>query len=191
VIRGIIFDVFGVLYHGSLGYLREIAPAEHLDELNDISHSYDYGYISQSDYFRQVGQLLGKSAGEIAAVCREQHVRNEALVTYVHTLRPAYKTAILSNIGRGFVDELFTKSEASSLFDAEILSSEVGLTKPSPEIYRLAASRLGLDPAECVMIDDIPDNVDGAMAVGMRGIVYQSLAQMDKELSALLRGVHA
>ncbi len=191
MIRGIIFDVFGVLYHGSLGRLRELVPGEHLGELNDISHGYDHGYSTQSEFFREVGRLLGKSPEDVAVICREQHVRNEALVAYVHRLRPAYKTALLSNIGRGLVDELFTRSEATALFDAEVLSSEVGLIKPDPEIYRLTAARLGLHPHECVMIDDIPDNVDGAIAVGMKGIVYQSVTQMDNDLATLLEGDHA
>lgn len=191
MIRGIIFDVFGVLYHGSRERLRELVPPEHRDELNDANHSYDYGFCTQSEYFDTVGRLLDKDATEVAAICREQHVRNEALVAYVHTLRPAYKIAILSNIGRGLVDDLFTKSEAATLFDTEVLSSEVGMVKPDLAIYRLTAQRLGLRASECVMIDDIADNVEGAIAVGMKGIVYQSVAQMDKELKALLKGTHA
>lgn len=191
MIRGIIFDVFGVLYHGSLGRLRELVPPNRLGELNDVCRSYDYGYYTQSEYFEKIGKLLAKSADEVAGICHDQHVRNEALVSYVHTLRPTYKTAILSNIGRGLIGELFSALEATTLFDTEILSSEVGLAKPSPEIYRLTAERLGLDPSECVMIDDIADNVDGAIAVGMKGIVYQSVAQMDRDLMTILKENHA
>jgi len=185
VIRGIIFDCFGVLYHGSLDYLRELAPPERVDEVTDLSHSYDYGYITQADYFSGVGQVIGKAADEVRQICREQHVRNEVLVEYVRTLRPAYKTALLSNVGRGFVESLFTAEELKALFDVEILSNEVGMVKPSAGIYQLTADRLGLSPEQCVMVDDIDRNVEGARAAGMQGILYQNMGQFRRELAAL------
>lgn len=185
MIRGIIFDCFGVLYHGSLDYLRELAPPERVDEVTDLSHSYDYGYITQADYFSGVGQVIGKAADEVRQICREQHVRNEVLVEYVRTLRPAYKTALLSNVGRGFVESLFTAEELKALFDVEILSNEVGMVKPSAGIYQLTADRLGLSPEQCVMVDDIDRNVEGARAAGMQGILYQNMGQFRRELAAL------
>ncbi|MDX2776335.1 HAD-IA family hydrolase [Streptomyces caniscabiei] len=188
MIRGIIFDCFGVLYHGSLDYLRELAPPDRVGEVTDLSHSYDYGYITQVDYFRGVGEVIGKTADEVRQICKEQHVRNEVLVGYVRTLRPAYKTALLSNVGRGFVESLFTAEELKELFDAEVLSNEVGMAKPNVGIYQLTADRLGLSPRQCVMIDDIDRNVQGARAAGMRGILYQNMKQFQRELAALTEG---
>lgn len=191
MIRGIIFDCFGVLYHGSLDYLRELAPPDRISEVTDLSHSYDYGYISQADYFAGVGLVIGKTADDVRQICREQHVRNEKLIAYVRTLRPTYKTALLSNVGRGFVESLFTAEELKELFDAEVLSNEVGMAKPSAGIYRLAAGRLGIAPEQCVMIDDSKRNVEGAQAVGMRGILYQNVDQLLVELTPLLEAKDA
>lgn len=191
MIRGIIFDCFGVLYHGSLDYLRELAPPNRVGEVTDLSHSYDYGYITQADYFSGVGQVIGKTSDEVRQICREQHVRNEALVEYARTLRPAYKTALLSNVGRGFVESLFTTEELKALFDVEILSNEVGMAKPSVGIYQLTADRLELLPEQCVMIDDIDRNVEGARAVGMYGILYRNMDQFRTELELLLEGDNA
>ena len=186
MIRGIIFDCFGVLYHGSLDHLRELAPSGRVGEVTDLSHSYDYGYITQADYFTGVGEVIGRTADEVRQICKEQHVRNEVLVEYVRTLRPAYKTALLSNVGRGFVESLFTMEELKELFDVEVLSNEVGMAKPSAGIYQLAASRLDLPPGQCVMIDDSSRNVEGARAVGMQGILYQNMDQLRSELQSLL-----
>lgn len=188
MIRGIIFDCFGVLYHGSLDYLRELAPPDRVDEVTDLSHSYDYGYISQTDYFTGVGVVIGKTPDEVRQICREQHVRNGALIDFVRTLRPTYKTALLSNVGRGFVESLFTQKELNELFDVEILSNEVGMAKPSVGIYHLTADRLGLSPSQCVMIDDIDRNVEGARAAGMQGILYQNMDQFRAELRSVLEG---
>lgn len=191
MIRGIIFDCFGVLYHGSLDYLRELAPPDRTDEVTNLSHSYDYGFITQADYFTGVGEIIGKDAREVERICEEQHVRNEALIDFVRTLRPTYKTALLSNVGRGFVESLFTPTELRELFDVEILSNEVGMAKPSTGIYQLTAERLGLRPEECVMVDDLARNVEGAQMVGMSGIVYQNFRLMTIELQLLTEGTNA
>lgn len=191
MIRGIIFDCFGVLYHGSLDYLRELAPPARVDEVTDLSHSYDYGYITQDDYFSGVGQAIGRTADEVAQICKEQHVRNEKLIAYVRTLRPTYKTALLSNVGRGFVESLFTPAELDDLFDAEILSNEAGMAKPSRGIFQLTADRLEVPVEECVMIDDSSRNVDGARATGMQAILFKNTEQFVGQLEGLLGAKNA
>lgn len=58
------------------------------------------------------------------------------------------------------------------LFDAMIFSGEVGMRKPEPPIYLMAAERLGRRPSDCVFVDDLKVNVKGAEAVGMKGILH-------------------
>ncbi len=71
------------------------------------------------------------------------------------------------------------------LFDAIVISGEVGLRKPEPAIYQLAAERLGLAPNECVFVDDLAVNVRGAAAVGMVGVHHTALEATVAELEAL------
>lgn len=189
MIRGIIFDCFGVLYRGSLEHLSELVPADRRQELMDLSHGSDYGYISREDYFQQVGALASLSAGEIEKLTAAQHIRNESLMTVVRSLRPQYKVALLSNVGRGVIERLFTTSELEDLFDVVVLSNEVGMVKPYAEIYELTAARLNLTPQECLMIDDLLVNIEGAQATGMRGIVYQSTEQVQEQLAILVGSV--
>ncbi len=61
---------------------------------------------------------------------------------------------------------------ASRYFDGTLVSADVGLVKPQPEIYRLLFDTFSLNPAECCFIDDLPMNVEGAHYVGMPGIVF-------------------
>lgn len=189
--EGIMFDCFGVLYHGSLGYLRSLADPKHLQELNDLSHRYDSGYINQDTYFEQVGVLLGRPASEIESICQKQHFRIEPMFDLIKRMKPHYKIGLLSNVGRGFIDELFTHEELKLLFDAEVLSNEVGMVKPDVEIFQLAAERLGVAPQKCIMIDDIPSNIAGAERAGMKGIVCKSADQVSQELTQLLESDHA
>lgn len=186
MIRGIIFDCFGVLYHGSLEHLRELTPPERQQELSDLSHSYDYGYITQSDYFEGVGLLIGRTSTEVGGICHAQHIRNEGMIELARELKSQYKIALLSNVGRGFIEGLFTPEELATLFDVDVLSNEVGMRKPNKEIYEYTAMKLDLSPSECVMIDDSPQNVSGAKDTGMEGIVCMSTRQTASELNALL-----
>jgi len=60
--------------------------------------------------------------------------------------------------------------ELDHCLDAMVMSCAVGMVKPEPGIYELAADQLGVAPAECVFVDDVPSYVAGAMAVGMTGV---------------------
>nr|WP_206037712.1 HAD-IA family hydrolase [Rhodococcus sp. HNM0569] len=71
------------------------------------------------------------------------------------------------------------------LFDHVVLSGDVGVAKPSPASYRLVAQRLGLAPSECVFVDDLASNVEGAVAVGMVGVHFHDSAAALFELSVL------
>jgi epoxide hydrolase-like predicted phosphatase len=97
---------------------------------------------------------------------------DERMVDVVRRARShGVRTALLSNSwgSTGYERERFP-----DLFDAVVISAEVGLRKPEPEIYLFAAERLGVQPPECVFVDDLPQNVDGARAVGMEGIVHRN-----------------
>lgn len=92
------------------------------------------------------------------------------------------RTALLSNSwGNDYPRELF-----AGLFDAVVISCEVGLRKPDEQIFRHALDLLGLAAAECVFIDDIEHNVRAAEALGLQGIHHTSTDATIAEL----RGLH-
>ena len=74
----------------------------------------------------------------------------------------------------------------AELFDVMVISGEVGLRKPDPEIYRLTVARLGVEPGECVFVDDLSPNVRGAAAVGMVGVLHTDPAATVTELELVL-----
>lgn len=190
MIRGIIFDCFGVLYHGSLGHLFQLTPPEYHQELKDMSKSSDYGHISHSDYVQRVSEMTGKTPHEIEAIMRTDHVRNESLVAYLRTLRAEYKVGLLSNVGRGVMNQLFSPEEQKELFDGVVLSSDVGMVKPQPEIYEHTAHVLGLSPEECLMIDDLEENIAGAVVVGMQGVVFTTTENTTPLIESMLPKMH-
>ncbi len=69
-----------------------------------------------------------------------------------------------------------------------MISSEVGLRKPDPAIYALAAARIGLEPRACVFVDDLPGNLKPARAIGMATVAHRGDAAATlAEVRALLR----
>ena len=71
------------------------------------------------------------------------------------------------------------------LFDETVISGDVGLHKPQPEIYRLACERLGVEPEDAVFVDDLRENVTGAEAVGITAILHRDAAATIAELEEL------
>lgn len=57
-------------------------------------------------------------------------------------------------------------------FDVLVWSYQLGIAKPDPEIYRHALERLGTAPGETLFIDDKRENIDAAVKLGMRGMVF-------------------
>jgi epoxide hydrolase-like predicted phosphatase len=91
-------------------------------------------------------------------------------------------TGLISNSwGLGIYDRAPT-----DLFDATVISGDVGLHKPQPEIYLLACERLAVKPAECVFVDDLRENIAGAEAVGMTGVLHRDPAETLPRLEELL-----
>jgi epoxide hydrolase-like predicted phosphatase len=79
----------------------------------------------------------------------------------------------------------YDRSLLAELFDAVVISAEVGLHKPQPEIYRLAAERLEVEPEGCLFVDDLRENCEGAEAVGMTAIRHRSAPETIAKLAEL------
>lgn len=96
--------------------------------------------------------------------------------------RAGVRTALLSNSwGDHYPERLW-----DGLFDEIVISGRVGMRKPEPRIYLHTASLLGLEPSECVMVDDLPANIRAARALGMHGVLFRSFAQTAEELERIL-----
>ena len=76
------------------------------------------------------------------------------------------KLGLLSNASSGWTERLRARGVAG-LFDDVVVSADVGLAKPDPEVFRLAARRLGVEPTACLMIDDQPQHLESARRVGL------------------------
>ncbi len=107
---------------------------------------------------------------------------NTEMTAYFQSLRPRYRTGILSNGAAGGRREEEARYGFSAIADVLVYSYEVGLQKPDPRIYLLTCERLGVRPEEGVFLDDHEENVVGAREMGMRAVLFQSTVQAIAEV---------
>ncbi len=191
MIRALIFDCFGVLYRDNLSMLYDAVPQQSHKDLQDIVRATDHGFLSREEYYENIAELAGKTIADIQAIEQRQHQRDESMIAFTQTFKPEYKIGLLSNIDVGTIDRLFPEPQRSELFDAFVVSGEVGITKPTLAIFEITAAQLGLAPEECVMIDDLPRNVDSARQVGMHGVLFTTQRNLTQELARLLESSDA
>lgn len=160
---------------------------EYHDELYSLNQQSDRGLINRAEYIAAVAQITGVSVAATEQAFKKEHVINQPLIDYIgRELKPRYKIGLLTNIGRGWLEDFFDAHQLHELFDAVILSSQEGMTKPNPLLFERAAQRLGLEPTECIMIDDSNENCEGAKRAGMKAILYDKTTtpqKISKQLS--------
>lgn len=174
MVKAVVFDCFGVLYGGSLFTLLNLCPPEKRQQLADLNKQNDWGYLEFDAYVSGIGELIGRTPAEVQAILAQKRVRNEPLFDFIREIKsPDVKIGLLSNAGRDMPGALFSDSELNGeLFDAVVVSSAVGTAKPSVDIFTLMADKLGLSPSQCIMVDDLFENCNGAELADMKAVWY-------------------
>src|SRR5436190_3253197 len=130
------------------------------------------GELEPAAFEPRFAALLGLAASEGLIERLFADLRpDESMIAAVRSAHDGgVRTGLISNSwGRTTYDPELLEA----LFDAIVISGDVGLHKPQPEIYLLACERLGIDPAEAVFVDDLRENIAGAEAVGMVGVLHR------------------
>ncbi len=143
------------------------------------------GRIEEHDFERRFAERLGLGdATDLIDGMFRGMKPSEPMVAAVRAARDSgIRTGLVSN---SWSTSHYDRSLLAELFDAVVISAEVGLHKPEPEIYLLASKRLGVEPEQCVFIDDLRENCAGAEAVGMRAILHRDAAATVVRLEELL-----
>ena len=101
-------------------------------------------------------------------------------------LKSQYRLISLSNTNAIHFPQVMRQYPMLEHLHGHVLSYKVGALKPAPEIYRAALLRAQCRPEECLFIDDIAANIEGARREGIDGIVFENAAQLDRDLAARL-----
>ena len=153
-------------------------------------HALERGECSGAE-FEQVlaAQLIRVDGGAVAAEGLLQRMfaasaRVPTMYDMIHALRGAgLRTALLSN---SWGCEEYPRADFPGLFDTVVISGECGMRKPEEGIFLHTAKILGLEPQQCVFIDDIEANVAAAAACGMTGVLHTEAAETVAALQKLL-----
>jgi HAD superfamily hydrolase (TIGR01509 family) len=188
MIRAVISDCFGILYTDPVSrYQHDGKTPEHIvAALHDIHDRAAVGDLTQQGYIQRVARLLQKPESVIQEEFFGDTSRNDDALAYIGSLRPLYKTALLSNAGEGMLESRFDSQELHRYFDVVVQPYKLHTAKPDPAILRWTCEQLGVPAGEVVLIDDSRINCDAAQSVGMRTILYHELAQTKSALDAML-----
>lgn len=187
MIKAIIFDNFGVVITDGFDEAYRRAggdPDKDQAFLREVMYQSDSGQIATS--IPVIAKKLGLSDDAWRDIVNDGRVINYDLLKYVAELRERYETAMLSNVGSAGVRRFYPEGLLERYFDPIVESGVIGFAKPEASAYMITADKLGVRCDECVMIDDRPDYVEGAIAVGMQAILYKNLDQLKEDIIKIL-----
>jgi epoxide hydrolase-like predicted phosphatase len=145
----------------------------------------ELGEISEDEFQPRFAELLGvsDSRGLIDRLFAGMAPDDDMIAAVGAARAGGARTGMVSNAwGRGRYD----RNLLPKLFDGVVISSEEGMRKPDPRIYRLGAQRIDLPPSECVFVDDLPGNLKPAREMGMATVHHRGADSTVPELERLL-----
>lgn len=182
-IQLVFFDIGGVVIRADLERyvhlgcaLFEAAPEPLRREVTSRVPALEKGNLDSVAFWKQVGErdLLASTAEidpQVVGLCRllqDSGVRIGALSNTIEDHIP-----VLTGMG------------VYRPFEPCVLSCRIGFRKPEREAYLKAANLAGLKLKECLLVDDLPENVEGARRAGMPGIVFSDADALYRELARL------
>jgi len=198
-LRGLLVDYGGVLTTNVWDSFRAFCEVEGIDR-NEVKRAFrenpealsllrrlEAGELDEDTFSPLFGPILGVREDRYEGLVDRLFAGmqpEEAMIAALPRARAAgVKTGLISNSwGRGRYD----RDSFGKWFDGVVISGEVGLYKPQPEIFELGAERIGLAPRDCVFVDDLAENCEGAEAVGMTAVLHRGADGTLERLEELL-----
>jgi putative hydrolase of the HAD superfamily len=196
--RGLLLDFGGVVttdFFASLGAqcerlglprdrFRDLVTADPVGRA--LYHQVERGELSQPEFERRIARLLGVTPdGLVRGLLAD--LRPDPLMSDAVTQARAagIRVGVISNSWGTAPFDPYAGYRLDEQFDAVVISSDVGIRKPDPAIYLLAADKLGVTPGACVFVDDIPSNLGPAREIGMAVVHHTDSVSTIRELERL------
>ncbi len=188
-VRAVIFDAGDVLIHPAHALLDRLEAATGLrfsgrgplgTEPDPRWEAMERGELSWEQYWHGVGAEAGtptlKELHCLVSRTLPDEMWDPQMIALVHECRAAgCKVAVLTNDMVNISGPDFRRiNPTMQIFDAVVDSADVGVRKPAPKPYLAICAALGVDPGECVFLDDTPACVEGAAGVGMQGVLVDT-----------------
>lgn len=188
MIKVIIFDYYGVIANDAFWYrVKGIEAGKHKsDYIQKLSDEVNIDKISWREFCEAVAKDMDLPVGTVIDRYAD-HKINPGIVELISTMAQKYRVALLSNASAEQLLPVMAHLGLDKLFERIFVSSNLKLMKPDPEAYLAATKELGVEPLECVMIDDAQRNIDSAISLGMQGILFENTENCSVKLQALLK----
>jgi putative hydrolase of the HAD superfamily len=194
--RGLLVDYGGVLTTSPFGSFADFCAQEGVPfeiltralrsdaRCRQLLVGLETGSLAEKEFESGLAAILGVPAPDLIARMFAGSQPDSTMAAAIRAVRRAgVRTALISNSwGTGGYDRALLED----LFDAVVISGEVGIRKPAPDIYALAARRIDVSPQQCVFVDDLAFNLKPAADLGMATIHHVTSDQTVAELEALL-----
>jgi len=188
---GAIFDMDGTLLD-SMGVWGDITARffekHSLEYDKELFKKFQDMTLQESSLYIKEAFLPDMSAGEVLdelnAIAEYEYIHNIPIKPYAKEyLEKLYNKGVkLAIATSGFLplcEAALTRCGVWQMFSTVALSSEVGVNKSNPDVYLLAAKRLGIDPADCTVYEDILTGIGGAKKAGMRTVAVFDRSNAD------------
>lgn len=195
MIKAVVFDMDGVLIDAKEWHYEalnralslfgfEISRAEHLENYDGLPTSVKLGLLSRD---RGLPVALHGFINEMKQAFTTEMIHTTCKPLFVHQYALArlktsgYKLAVASNSIKDSVDLMMSKARLDRYLDLQLSTSDVDHPKPHPEIYQVAMSRLGVNPDECLVVEDNENGVQAAKAAGAHVLVVSTVYDVSLE----------
>jgi epoxide hydrolase-like predicted phosphatase len=194
--RGLLVDWGGVMTNNVFDTFRAFCETEGIEpdtvrrrfredpQARELLIGLETGALPEEEFEPGFAELLGVEAPHLIDRIFAAGVPDQLMLDAVARAREAgVRTGLISN---SWGTRRYDRELLARLFDGVVISGEVGIRKPTPEIYELAAERIGLAPSACVFVDDLPFNLKPAAELGMATVHHTSSEETISELERLL-----
>lgn len=185
-VKAVIFDRDGVLTYFDVAvataFFQPLLPFS-LEEIADKwgkwgkKVGFPRNMAEEQRFFRGFWDVIAAELNLSLTIREQLHKFN-----YTSTMRPfsdvrpilqklrthGLRTGVLSNFSLASLDASLEAVELADLIDVACAATVIGAAKPTPAAYLFASQALGVQPAECLFLDDEIDCVEGGRAAGMR-----------------------
>lgn len=197
-VRNVIFDLGGVVFDWNPDHI--VARVQPVPELRAalkaalFGHAdwrlFDRGTLTEPELIERLQARLGSTQAGVVAildVVRNSLVEKPETLELIRALqRQGTPLYCLSNMPATIYTHLRQRHRFWDVFSGVVISGEVQMMKPEPEVFQHLLARFGLRAEESVFVDDLPANVESARQVGLHAICFKDAAQCRRELDQIL-----
>jgi putative hydrolase of the HAD superfamily len=197
-VRNVIFDLGGVVFDWNPDHI--VARVQPVPELRAalkaalFGHAdwrlFDRGTLTEAELIERLQTRIGATRQEVEVILdavRESLVEKPETLQLIRALQgqgtPLY---CLSNMPGSIYAHLRRRHNFWDAFSGIVISGQVQMMKPEPEVFRHLLATFNLRPEESVFIDDLPANIESARQVGLHTVWFKDATQCRRELDQIL-----